>query len=60
MIRRQKTDADGHRYTVLVPENAADVERIRKMSDDGSVDTRSSFGDDPASQGLDEGDLEDV
>lgn len=52
MIREKRTDAKGKTYTVLIPENEADLAELRRLEKAGQVDARESFGDDPAVWGF--------
>lgn len=37
----------GKTITRMLPENERDVEKLRKLAEDGKVDDRESLGDDP-------------
>lgn len=43
----KKLDINGKEFTLYTPENEEDLEKIRKMAKEGSLDDRESFGDDP-------------
>lgn len=43
----KKLDINGEEFILYTPENDKDVERLREMVKEGSLDDRESFGDDP-------------
>jgi len=49
MIKETVTDVEGREITLMIPENQADVERLREMEQDGELDTDESFADSPSS-----------
>ena len=42
------TDRDGKEFTLLEPENKEDLKTLLEMAEEGDLDDRESFGDDPA------------
>lgn len=47
MIRREVTGANGRTIVELIPESSADLDELRQMAEDGELDDRESFADDP-------------